>query len=398
MKTSRLAAAASGLAALALAVAAAGGLTTSAASAAPSPASYSGPGMLGPNQVAMGDQVPWAQVGHGWYLSSIDLGPRGQMGSINAHNQLLDLVDPLGGRYQMLKTKVGPAQRGYWTLADWAPHLNEALLFANGGSGHARAIQVDLKAGVRHVIPLGSNVASIALAPHGGVYATHLGGNAGESLFRIDHDGSVRRLARDTDGMPLPTPSGQQLVVAPQSSQTHAFRVVTSAGHLVRTLPLPHSCSAQRWWRAGVVMASCWVHDTTELFGVPLDGGHVFKITDYHGKHSRDLGDLDARVLHGTTYLEAAGPCGVVFLGRQHADGSATLVHVPHARGNVYLIGTTARSLVLHHGVSCDGGTVRDSISHFDPTTGKDRVVALLPTDEAYDRILAYGERLQLQS
>jgi hypothetical protein len=386
---------AGGLAALALA--ATGGLAGASASS-PSSGATRDRGMLGPGQVAMGDQVPWGKVGRGWYLTSIDQGPQGRMGSIDARHQLLDLVDPLGGRYQMLKTSVGHARRGYWTLADWDARLDEAILLKSDSAGHASAIQLDLRLGVRHVVALGSGVGSVGLAPHGAIFATHLGGDQGERIVRVDHDGSTHRLARHTDGMPLPTPDGRRLVVAPEDFSAHAFHVITSSGHAVRTLPLPHHCAAQRWWRPGVVMASCYARNTTRLYGVPLDGSPVFPITAYHGKKSQDLGDLDARVLHGVTYLEAAGPCGVVFLGRQHPDGSATPVTVPHAKGNVYLIGRTAHRLVLEHGVSCDGGPVRSAISHFDPVAGKDRVVALLPTDEGYVRILAFGERLRLVS
>ncbi len=174
--------------------------------------------------------------------------------------------------------------------------------------------------------------------------------------------------------------------------------MVTSTGDQVRTLHLAHACSARRRWRPGIVEASCWVHQTTELFGVPVDGSAPFPITAFHGRTSRDLGDLDARRLGGVTYLEATGPCGVVvFLARPHADGSAP-VRVPQARGNVYLIGTRAGRLVLEHGVFCDGGAVRAAISHFDPTTGTDRIVAELPVDEAYGPILAFGERRQLPS
>jgi hypothetical protein len=48
--------------------------------------------------------------------------------------------------------------------------------------------------------------------------------------------------------------------------------------------------------------------------------------------------------------------------------------------------------LVLHLGVSCDGGSTRDAITHFNPATGRNRIVAMLPLDEAYETILAWGE------
>jgi TolB protein len=141
-------------------------------------------------------------------------------------------------------------------------------------------------------------------------------------------------------------------------------------------------------------MASCFGdRGTTQLYAVPVDGSRGHWLTADHGRHSADLGDLDARRLHGTTYLEAAGPCGAVFLARQHRDGAATQIHVPRATANVYLLGTRGDDLVLQMGVSCDGGSSRDSISHFDPRTGRNHLVAELPRGEAYATVLGFAER-----
>jgi hypothetical protein len=80
-------------------------------------------------------------------------------------------------------------------------------------------------------------------------------------------------------------------------------------------------------------------------------------------------------------------------VARQHADGSVTRVHVPGSTGNVYLLGTRGHRLVLRTGVSCDGGSTQDAITHFDPTTHADRVVSALPAGEAFGTVLAFGER-----
>ena len=48
---------------------------------------------------------------------------------------------------------------------------------------------------------------------------------------------------------------------------------------------------------------------------------------------------------------------------------------------------------MLQTGVSCDGGSARDAITHFDPVSHDNRVVAELPADESYGTILAFGER-----
>jgi TolB protein len=351
------------------------------------------PPLLGPNQVVMGDQVPWRQVGSGWYLTLIDQGPHGEFG-INAERQLLDLVDPRGGRYQLAKSSVAKDGTGYRSLAGWSATGGTALLLVDQGTKQARAVRLDLRSGTRRVLPLGAGVASVSMGPAGAVYAAMYGGNSGQRVVRIDPDGTSLPIARHTDGMVLPTPDARQVVVAPQSWDLHELRLVDQHGHLVRTMPTPRHCGVVRWWRADTVLATCSQADgAARLYAVPLDGSTPRPVSADHGRGSSDLGDLDARRLGGTTYLEASGPCGVVFLARQHDDGSATRVRVPGSKGNVYLIGRRGHRLVLRTGVSCDGGAARDAITHFDPVTHDDVVVAELPLNEAYATILAFGER-----
>jgi TolB protein len=349
--------------------------------------------VLGPNRVALGDQVPWRQVGDGWYLTLIAQGVRGDFG-INAERQLLDLVDPRGGRYQLARTSVAKDGTGYRSLAGWSASGRTALLLVDQGTKHARAVRLDLRDGTRQVLPLGPGVASISMGPAGAVYAAKYGGNRGQRVVRIDPDGTSLRIARDTDGMVLPTPDGRQVVVAPQSWDLHELRFVDGHGHLIRTLPTPRPCAPARWWKAETVLATCSrANGVTRLYAVPLDGSAPRPVSADHGRGSSDLGDIDARRLAGTTYLEATGPCGVVFLARQHADGTASRVRVPGSQGNVYLIGRRGHRLVLQTGVSCDGGAARDAITHFDPVTRDNKVVAELPLNESYTTILAFGER-----
>jgi TolB protein len=349
--------------------------------------------LLGPNRVAMGDQVPWRQVGDGWYLTLIAQGTRGDFG-INAERQLLDLVDPRGGRYQLSRTSVAEDGTGYRSLAGWSASGRTALLLVDQGTKHARAVRLDLRSGSRRVLPLGPGVATISMGPGGSVFAAMYGGNRGEPVVRLDPDGTSLPIARHTGGVVLPTPDARQVVVAPESWDLHELRLVDGRGHLIRTLPTPRPCTPARWWNAETVLATCSrANGVTRLYAVPLDGSTPRPVSADHGGGSSDLGDLDARRLGGTTYLEASGPCGVVFLARQHADGSATRVRVPDSVGNVYLIGRHGHRLVLQTGVSCDGGTARDAITHFDPVTRDNEVVAELPLNEAYATILAFGER-----
>lgn len=368
--------------------------TASARSAIPrdSPTTQAARPVLGPNRVATGDRVPWEEVGHGWFLTLLDQGTRGAYG-VDPHHQLLDLVDPRGGRYQLAKSAVGTDDAGLRRLMDWSVDGRRALVMVGEGTPRARAIDLHLRSGRRQVFTLDRRISTVSLGPHGSLFATQYGGNGG-ALLRLNADGTHELLMRDTDQLPLPTRSGHRVVVAPAGYHQHTFRVLSGHGAVVRTLSLPHKCSATRWWSAGTVLASCYTRlGGTRLYAVPIDGSAPSALTATHGRHSADLGDLDARVLGGTTYLEAAGPCGVVALARQRADGSASRVRVPESTGNVYLLGTRGRRLVLQTGISCDGGGNQDAITHFDPSTHANRAVAKLPVGEAYDTVLAFGER-----
>lgn len=349
--------------------------------------------MLGANQVTSGDRVPWGDVGHGWYLTLVDQGHRGEFG-IDAAHQLLDLVDPRGGRYQMARTAVAEdGLTGYRRLMDWSVDGHRALVMVGEGTPRARVIEYHLRSGHREVVSLGQRISTVSLGPRGSLFASRYGGNGG-ALLRLNADGSHELLMRHADGMALPSRSGHRIVVASARYHDHTFQVLTGHGTLIRTLGLPRKCWAGRWWTAGVVMASCYSHaGPTRLYAVPLDGSAPTAITGRHGARGGEPGDLDARPIAGTTFLEEAGPCGFVFVARQHADGSVTRVHVPGSTGNVYLLGTRGHRLVLRTGVSCDGGSTQDAITHFDPTTHAGRVVSALPAGEAFGTVLAFGER-----
>jgi TolB protein len=384
MTSTRFVAAA--LAALAL-------VAPTALSVVPAASASGDAGLLGPNQVTTGDRVPWGKVGTGWYLTLVDQGPMKEFG-IDAHHQLLDLVDPLGGRYQLDKTVVRKDGTGYRHLVDWSTDGHTALELVDSAHGRSHAALLNLPAGTAHSIVLDETTAGLLLAPSGGMYEIKDGGAHGQALVRRDDTGTTEVIREHTDGDPLTTPDDRRIVVGAFAQADHHLFVLGSRGSVLRTLTTPRKCQASRWWSPGVVMASCfWHRGTTRLYAVPIDGSPGHWISADHGRHSADLGDLDARVLHGTTYLEAAGPCGVVFLARQHRDGAATKVNVPKATQNVYLIGTRGDDLVLHMGISCDGNASRDAITHFDPSTGRNRIVAELPLDEAYGTILGFAER-----
>lgn len=355
------------------------------------------PALLGPDLVAPADEVPWDRVGDGWYLAAVDRGPRVGSGWIRPRHQLLQLVNPRGGRYTMLTTTVRHG-RGLFRLVDWSLDAKVALLTYDIDMHRFRTVALDLQTGQRRQVVLASSVAGVALRPDGaGVVATTYGDGAGDSreLLAIDWSGQQRVVFRGVGGNVVLSPDGSRAVTGPTTAQGNALRVIdTATGEVVSEVATPTGCDPYRWWAPGVVAARCWgEHQSLQIWAIPLDGSAATQLSTYHDRHSDDLGDLDARVLGGRTYLQASGPCGYVFLARQESDGSASTVDVPAGEGSVYLVDATNDALVLQHDVTCDGGSTRSVLTHFDPATGTERSMARLPLREAFARVLVFGER-----
>ena len=73
--------------------------------------------LLQAKQVGLGTEVPWARVGRGWRLSLLGQGVQ-DADVFEIHAQLLDLIAPTGGRYQLFKTRT--LTTGPWSLDDWS--------------------------------------------------------------------------------------------------------------------------------------------------------------------------------------------------------------------------------------------------------------------------------------
>lgn len=355
------------------------------------------PPLVGPGRVVPGDEVPWDRVGEGWYLASLDEGPRSAGGWIRPRRQMLDLVNPRGGRYRMLTTAVRHG-RGHVRLADWSLDGRTALLTVGAGGRQFRAVAVDLRTGRRHPVHLTDAIAEVALrADGGGVLATTYGDARPDSreLLAIDWAGAQRTVARGLGSNVLVSRDGDLVVTGPQTTRGRELRVIdTTSGEEVGRVGTPAACEPYRWWEPGVVAARCWgEQQSLQIWAIPLDGTPATQLSTYHGRRSDDLGDLDARLLGGRTYLQASGPCGDAFLARQEVDGSATTVEVPAATGNVYLVDATAEGLVIRHDVSCAGGGTRSLLTHLDPVTLVERSMVRLPADQAFARVLVSGER-----
>ena len=332
--------------------------------------------------------------GPGWYLALVDHGRPGDYG-IEPSRQRLELVDPDGAESRILGVDVGRHGRGSAQLVDWSTDGSTALLLVDPGLRSQHAVIVDVATGATTTVPLGERVSSVLLDGSDTLLVTGWtnGGDGGAPLWRIDLAGGRSRLAARVDGSILPSPDGSTIVTGTRDWSGHGVRVLDRDGRVRQRMATSTHCTPVRWWDRSRVELRCWSRRSLTLSLADVATGEVSALTHPHGKDSADLGDVDARRIDSGLYLQASGPCGYYFLAHQLRDGSVEPVKVPHAVGNVLLVAGEGHELVVEHAVSCDGAAPRSALGRFDPVTHEERVLTLLPENEAFDRILPYGER-----
>ena len=327
-------------------------------------------------------------VGPGWYLTEIDHGTRGPYG-IRARSQRLVLVSPDGDRHRILQRAV---HHGGFQLLDWSPDGSTALLLV-GNEEDQRALRVDVATGDTHWTDLPANVAEAVLAPDGsGILAVgyEKARTGRAALFTVDWSGATHPVAPDVSGPVLPSVDGTTLVTGGSGWRGKVIRVLSATdGAVQQRIQTTGHCRPVRWWDAHRALVACG----EDLALVDASTGKVRTLTDQHDQRSGDYGHLDARRIDSGLYVEVSGPCGYVYLGRQHRDGSVTQVDVPHAVGNELLLDGSGDQLVIEHAVSCDGAQPRSVIARFDPVTAKERVITALPRKEGFGTILRFGDR-----
>ncbi|MDF1606472.1 hypothetical protein [Nocardioides sp. YIM 152315] len=326
--------------------------------------------------------------GEGWYLAAVEQGRPGREG-LRGERLRLELVAPDGDR-----TRVGRALRPGWRLVDWSADGSTALLTVD--QPHRVVLRVDVTTGDVTRSRLPDRVAEVILAPDGDGLLTvdYEGRDTRAPLKRVSADGAVTRLTPDVDGPVLPTPDGTGLVTHGPSWRQRAIRLLSSADGSVQTvIPTPRRCTPVRWWDDHRVLVTCLAHGATTLGLVDMHAATYTRLTARRHPQRSDLGHLDARRADGRLYVQVAGPCGYAYLGRRHPNGRITHVEVPHAVGNVLLVDAHDGRLTLQHAINCDGAAPRSALASFDPSTGKERRLVVLPRDRAFAAVLPYGER-----
>ncbi|MCW2797288.1 hypothetical protein [Nocardioides sp.] len=332
-----------------------------------------------------------APSGDGSYLALVDRGRMGEMGLVASSQRLL-LIDSDGTRHVVLSRQV--RHHDTIRLEDWSADARTALLLH--GSGPQQALLVDVSTGRTHPVPLGDELSEVLLAPDGRTLigqGYHDQGPNGAPLWMIDRSGERTPLPFGADGRIL-AGHDDTIVTGGPTYASHSVQVRSlTDGSLVSKLRTPVHCEPVRWWSHNKVLVSC---STPRLFGhlrlLDVNTGAQRWLTAAHPKRSRDLGDLDARTVASGLYLQASGPCGVVFVAKARPHGRVTPLEIRDAVGNVLLIDSTGKDLVIEHAMSCDGAAPRAALARYNPVTHRERTLALLRRDEAFDALLVRGE------
>ena len=295
-------------------------------------------------------QVPWDQVGTGWFLVTMIEKAKGE----------LYLTDPQGGRYAITSLPLAASGR-YFTssLADWSPNGREALLLDGGPAGRTQITWIDLRTGSSHGQNVPYNLMDAQFSrPTGTRVLLDLGayGTPGAQLYRLawQQAPALVTAVAGGDGPPLYSLDGTYLIL----SATSGLSVIGNNGMLLRHLAVPGRCSPVKWWTASEVLASCSLGgDPDRLWLVPAAGGAATALTPTRPTTGPDLGDEDAWQLTSGLFTHALGPCGSQFLMRQQADGQATVVSVPGLGNNVLAESGQGSRIAVLGMQECGGGS-----------------------------------------
>jgi len=322
--------------------------------------------------------VPWSRVGPGWMLADWTPTPgfgAGGAPSGGAQPDVLYLVNPKGGRYLLASPSPG-------SLLDWSGDGRRALfasLPSSGQNQQTSLVELDLRTGSSHTITIGDGLTATFTKPKG--LALLLSGSG--SLERIGLTGTLQQTypasfpgVGATAFSAVESPDGTQLVLGAKMG----LALVSNDATVIRELPVPsvnQGCEPVRWWSRGVVLASCFLTEST-LWLVPTSGAAPSALTS--APVPPDFADENAWQVGGATYVQDAGACGYQYLAKLNPNSTTTPVGVPGVdTGNsVFVVGAHDNQLALRATVACGTGV---SLLWFDPVANTTTVLLGPPVD-----------------
>ncbi|CAM2739579.1 hypothetical protein X011_04780 [Mycobacterium tuberculosis variant microti OV254] len=331
---------------------------------------------------SIGD-VPWSQVGPGWMLATWSpavstppgVSPPPGSPARDTVPVTLYLVDPAGGRYAITTFPPNTEPHG----VEWSGDGGHAV-WASAGPGKSTVVtELDLHNGARTTFTVnGSYVAPRFTRPDGKALLL----TVDKKLMRVDLAGNPQltyptdKLASAFKGRYLSTPDGTQLVLGTASG----LALMANDGTVGKELSsAAGSCSPVRWWDTGAktVLASCSAaNQRSRLWLVPIDGSAPTALTaPITDPASHDTGDISAWQLPAGTYVQYAGGCGAIHLGKLNPDGTVSKVSVPNVdpSHSIYVIGVHGGNLDLKATVAGCGPA--QSLLEYDPAAGTTTVL-----------------------
>ncbi len=299
--------------------------------------------MLAAGDVGPRSSVPWRLVGPGWVLAQYSASTPS-----TARPTILYLVDPRGGRYTLY---TWPASKPTPSLVAWSGDKARALFYADYPS--PQTSQLVLATG--HVEDIGLPAAQDPIGytmPDGlNLLASYIPASGPDEVLRYNLAGQLQKVLVSGHDIyaTVDNPDGATLAV----SGDRGLELVSNLGGVIRKLPISGSgagvCDPLRWWSSGTVLARCPSGVTAgRLWLVPASGAAPAALTPArHG--GIDLGDLGAWRLPSGLYLQAAGACGSIYIGRQASNGSVTRINVPGTlNSDNFVLAANGAQLLVH--------------------------------------------------
>lgn len=322
--------------------------------------------------------VPWNKVGPGWSLVEYSQGIAGEPSKPGATT--LYLIAPSGQRYTLDHWS---PKSGVPVLLDWSGDKSRALLVTDSG----QLEQLTLANGkVTHFGMAGQAQAAGYSRPDGqNIIGTSLTKSGNTMIGRYSLTGHLlKQLTVTSNGAFVISASDGRTLAAAASK---GLELVSNAGGVIRSLPVPgtiaNTCQPIRWWNSTTVLATCAGSHTsspaTRVYLVPVNGARPTALTPQRGSNSRDLGDFDAWQISGSTYVQAAGPCGTVQIFRQASNGSITLVSPAGTTGNDLIRTVYGSRMLLDAQTGCPGST---SLLWYDPRTHAEQWLLRTPSKQ----------------
>jgi hypothetical protein len=352
------------------------GCGTTAATTAVTQTTPAGAGARPAGAGAQRDGVPWSEVGAGWVLAQyVSAQPEGgKSGPVTLY-----LISPDGTRY---KVAHWPNSRTSPQLVAWSPDGKRALFQIFSGKGGTEVLTLATGQASTFVLPGAATPIGFTTPDGLNIVGGRLTGS-GTDLARYSLSGALTQpLGNSTDGQVLYEPSGAGFL----TGASYGLRLASNGGALIRKLPVPGTssgtCNPIRWWNSGTVLAACPPPGTAapQLWLVPVNGARPTALTPPRSFSSGDLGDVDAWQLASGLYVQAAGPCAVLQIFKQAANGSITLVKVPNTNGDNRVLTATGSRLLIQAPTGCTGSV---SLLWFDPATHAEQWLVRAPANVA---------------